>query len=131
MTEYINSRTNAAMQEEFTKFMVNIRQASAKKGSARMHAPRVVLVSTRGYDPERDDPLLQELIDSKIELFCAVGIDAGKWEDALDWFRLRQKDCSRHFIVTTAHEDESVEEVIEFAEIFKTSTNGEIEVLYV
>lgn len=31
MTEYINSRTNAVMQEEFAKFMEQVRQAAAKK----------------------------------------------------------------------------------------------------
>jgi hypothetical protein len=50
-----------------------------------MHPPKVVLVSTSGYLASRDDALLQELLASKIELFCVIGRDAEVWEDALDW----------------------------------------------
>jgi hypothetical protein len=54
-----------------------------------MHSGKVVLVSSSGYLPNRDAPLLEELIECRIELFCAVGVDAEKWEDALDWLSVR------------------------------------------
>ena len=95
-----------------------------------MHSPKVVLVSTKGYLPSRDDALLQELIKSKIELFCAVGIGAEQWEDALDWLCIGRYGDGKHLITTTAHTDETVEEVIAFAELFKVSTPGQIEILY-
>jgi hypothetical protein len=93
-----------------------------------MHSGKVVLVSISGYLPERDDALLSKLVARKIDLFCAVGRDATKWEDALDWLSICEGD---HVIVTTSHPDESVEEVIAFAEIFHTDPPHEIEVLYV
>jgi len=96
-----------------------------------MHPPKVVLVSTNGYLASRDDALLQELLDSRIELFCAVGKDAHQWEDALDWLCISPSGEDKHFIITTAHTDETVEEVIAFAEQFSTSTAGQVEVLYV
>ena len=52
---------------------------------SQMHPPKVVLVSSRQYSSESDDVLLRELIEAKIELFCAVGRDAERWEDAMDW----------------------------------------------
>jgi small neutral amino acid transporter SnatA (MarC family) len=40
------------------------------------------LVSTSGYVPERDDQLLRNLMAARIELFCATGVGAKKWEYA-------------------------------------------------
>lgn len=95
-----------------------------------MHPPKVVLVSTNGYVASRDDDLLRELLASKIELFCVVGQDAEAWEDALDWMCVDASGEEDHFITTTAHVGESVEEVIAFAEQFSTDTEGDVEVLY-
>jgi mRNA deadenylase 3'-5' endonuclease subunit Ccr4 len=95
-----------------------------------MHPPKVVLVSTKGYLAERDEKLLQELLDSRVELFCAVGVDAEQWEDALDSLCVRSDGYDKHFIATTAHTDESLEEVVAFAEQFSTPTSGEVEVLH-
>jgi hypothetical protein len=96
-----------------------------------MHPPKVVLVSTNGYVASRDDALLQELLASKIELFCVVGRDAEVWEDALDWMCVGTAGEGKHFITTTAHAGESVEEVIAFAEQFSSDKEGDVEVLYV
>jgi hypothetical protein len=96
-----------------------------------MYSPKVVLVSTMGNLSNRDDVLLQALLDSKIELFCVVGEDAQDWEDALDWVCVGAAGDGTHHITTTAHIGESVEEAIAFAEQFSTATPGDVEVLYV
>jgi hypothetical protein len=94
------------------------------------HSGKVVVVSSSGYIPERDDALLRSLMESQIELCCFVGVDANKWEDALDWLCIGS-DNPNHLIVTTAHSDESVQEVIEFAEMFSTTRQYQVEVLRV
>ncbi|MDD5392777.1 MAG: hypothetical protein PHE17_07135 [Thiothrix sp.] len=93
---------------------------------------KVILVSTSAYQPERDAALLHELLQSKIELFCAVGADARSWEDALDWLLVTDYWDDSYSLITTAHPDESLEEVIEFAQSFHTSSGKahEPEVLY-
>jgi hypothetical protein len=95
------------------------------------HPGKVVLISTSGYFAARDDSLLQELIYSRVELFCAVGIDAEKWEDALDWMCIGPTGEGEHFITTTSHPQESEEEVIWFAKQFSTQEKHEVEVIRV
>ncbi|WP_026188203.1 DUF7684 family protein [Methyloversatilis universalis] len=97
-----------------------------------MHHPgKVVLVSTTGYSPERGDPVLAELVASKVSLVCAVGRDAPAWEEALDWLCTDELRRSNHLIVTTSHPGETLEEVLAFAEAFHTEQTHEVEVLYV
>ena len=96
-----------------------------------MHTGKVVLVSSSGYRPSRDEPLLRELIESKIELFCVVGVDALAWEDALDWLCVGDGKRSDTYITTTSHPGESEAEVVEFAIQFATATHHEVEVIRV
>ena len=95
-----------------------------------MYPPKVVVVSTTGYLADRDNALLQALLDARIELFCVVGEDAQAWEDALDWLCVGAASEGTHHITTTSHIGETVEEVIAFAEQFSTPTPGNVEVLY-
>jgi hypothetical protein len=96
-----------------------------------MHSGKVVLVSSAGYSPSRDDPLLRELIESQVELFCAVGVDAEKWEEALDWLCIGADGSGTQFITTTSHPGESEAEVIRFARFFTTEQPHEVEVIRV
>jgi hypothetical protein len=93
------------------------------------HSGKVVVVSSAGYAPERDDAPLRSLVESQIELCCFVGIDANKWEEALDWLCI--ETLGTHLIVTTAHPNESVQEVIEFASMFSTTREHQVEVVRV
>jgi hypothetical protein len=94
------------------------------------HPSKIVLVSGRPYDRARDESLLLELIEARVRLFCAVGPCAAEWEDAMDWLGIGLGEEDSHFVVTTAHSDESVEEVIAFAEYFSLSEVGSVEVIY-
>ncbi|MDR7307895.1 hypothetical protein [Rhodoferax saidenbachensis] len=96
-----------------------------------MHAGKVVLVSSSPYTVGCGAAVLQQLVDDKVELFCAVGVDAANWEDALDWLCIGPSGESLHFITTTSHPDESVEEVIAFAESFTCVQTHKVEVIYV
>jgi hypothetical protein len=94
------------------------------------YSAKIVLVSTSAYFPERDTQFLQDLIAARIELFCATGIGAKEWEDALDWACIGDDGRGEHLIVTTSHEDESLAEVVEFAEQFLTSSRDKPQVVH-
>jgi hypothetical protein len=96
-----------------------------------MHAGKIVLVSSSTYTPEIGETLLRQFVEDKIELFCAVGVDSANWEDALDWLCISPEGYSIHFIFTTSHPGESVEEVISFAENWPFDIHHEVEVVYV
>lgn len=98
-----------------------------------MRSPKVVLVTGRDYVTELDRPFLLGLLKAKVELFCAVGRDATAWEDAMDWLCIEEVEeagSAKHVVVTTAHMDQTVEEVIAFAEHFECSKLCHVEVLY-
>lgn len=95
-----------------------------------MHSRKVVLVSTSTYTPETGEALLRQLVEDKIELFCVVGVDAAHWEEALDWLCIGPEGESLHFIVTTSHPGESVDEVLSFAESWRCENAPEVEVVY-
>jgi hypothetical protein len=97
------------------------------------HAKKVVLVAESGSVLARDD-LLTELFEDRIELFCALGKDAEGWEDAMDWICVAAKveHGIEHFVLTSKHESESLEEVIEFAkQVSIPSGDTQIEVIRV
>jgi len=87
-------------------------------------------VSASGYRPERDNAFLRDLLTARIALFCAVGVDAEKWEDALDWTSIGEDGLGEHVIVTTSHKDESLAEVVAFAEAFETQVLHPVQVVY-
>lgn len=88
---------------------------------------RVVLNSISGYDSKHDS-LLQSLIDEKILLFCAVGKDCQIWHDVMDESYVAN-GVERDFdLLTTWHEDKTLQEVIEFAKDFD-EFGGEIKVI--
>ena len=81
-------------------------------------ATKVVLNSTSGYS-DKHDPLLLSLIDSKVLLFCVVGKDCELWHDIMDEMFVGNGDVERDFhMMTTWHNDETLDDVVEFAEIF-------------
>lgn len=80
-------------------------------------AKRIVLHSINGYD-KKHDSLLQNLIDEKVLLFCAVGKNCQLWHDIMDEFYVAG-GIERDFeLLTTWHENETLQQVIEFAEDF-------------
>ena len=91
---------------------------------------KVVLVSVSGYDSKHDQ-LLKSLIDRKIVLFCAVGVQCEMWHDVMDELIVGPYGKYAWHINTTWHEGESVAEVIEFAENFHTDNPTGVEVIEV
>ena len=48
----------------------------------------------------------------------------------MDWLCVDLHDLEEQFVTTTAHCDETVEEVIDFAVQFHTTINSKLEILY-
>ena len=96
---------------------------------------KVVLVSHSGYRAEHDT-LLGELLARRIEIFCAVGKDCRQWEDSMDELVVGPVGDTAHFVLTTSHPDESIDEVVAFARLLhveggETEKNGEVEIIEV
>lgn len=78
----------------------------------------IVLRSSTPYS-ERYEPLLRSVLDEQPGLFAVVGAKSQSWEDAMDWLcvDLRVADArSDRFCKTTSHTQETLEEVVAFAE---------------
>lgn len=93
------------------------------------YSKKIVLLSLSGYVPERDDGFLRELLNERVKLFFVLGIDAVKWEDALDWISINEETTEKYAITTTSHDDESLADVIEFAELFDARREDKVQII--
>lgn len=88
-------------------------------------AKKVILYSESGYADEHDS-LLNRLIDAKVLLFCAVGKDCELWHDIMDELIVGDGKIETQVqMVTTWHDDETLEEVVEFAKMFDIASSDE------
>lgn len=80
----------------------------------------VILISGTKYTNEHD-AFLQNILNQKPDLFSVVGVDCENWEEAMDWI-LVMRDVNEGkqdvFCNTTSHPNESVDEVLEFANLW-------------
>jgi len=93
-------------------------------------AKKVVLVSGRKYDASHDE-LLRELIERRIALFCVVGVDCERWEEAMDELVVGPHGEYTWHVTTTSHPGETLADVLEFAEMFHLDEPCEVEVIKV
>ena len=92
---------------------------------------KVVLISNSGYKEEHKD-LLRELIENEIELFCTVCIECQEWEEAMGILcaELDANDIKPNaFCNTTSHPDESIEDVVKFAEYWDQEEPTEVKII--
>lgn len=93
---------------------------------------KVILNSQSGYDKIYDS-LLENLIDEKVLLFCAVGKDCKLWHDVMDEFFVGNGEERDFFMITAWHAEESLEEVIKFAKDYDIQgiDNEKVEIIEV
>ena len=94
-----------------------------------MNNSKFVLISESGYSKEHNK-LLLSLLEKEYELFCVVGEDCMLWEEIMDELAVGDGTNPR-CIITTSHPDETVEEVIEFAETFGTNKASGVDVVHI
>jgi len=76
----------------------------------------VVLISESKYTEEHD-AFLRNILSQKPDLFSVLGVDCENWEEAMDWISVMLNvnegiDISCN---TTSHPNQSIDEVLEFA----------------
>ncbi|HEX9447347.1 MAG TPA: hypothetical protein VF920_05180 [Dongiaceae bacterium] len=83
------------------------------------YAKRVILNCPAGC---REDlgQMVEDFLHDGVQLICAMGADAAKIEDAVDWLVIGDGSDETRFILTSSHKDETLENVIEFAHHFVT-----------
>lgn len=93
---------------------------------------KVVLYSQNGYDAKHDE-ILEKIMDEKVLLFCAVGKDCKLWHDVMDEMIVGDGKERDFFMITTWHEDETLEEVVEFAKSFEIESidNEQVRVIQI
>ena len=78
----------------------------------------IVLHSSKPYT-EASLSILRKLLGQEPDLFAAVGIDCEGWEDAMDWLCVDLDTSGEQpgaFCNTTSHPNETLADVVEFAE---------------
>lgn len=93
-------------------------------------AKKVILHSKINYS-EKYDELLNQLIEEKTLLFCAVGKDGEIWHDVMDELYVGYGEERDFFMITTWHNDEELYEVVEFAKSYDIEgiNNEEIQII--
>ena len=79
---------------------------------------KVILLSENGYS-EMHDALLRSLIAEKVLLFCVLGKDYRLWEEIMDELFVGKGEERDFDMITTSHPNETLEEVIKFAEMLE------------
>ena len=93
-------------------------------------AKKVILYSKINYS-EKYDELLNQLIDEKILLFCTIGKDCELWHDIMDESFVGYGEERDFFMITTWHDDETLDDVIYFAKNFDIEgiNNEEVQII--
>lgn len=83
----------------------------------KVEAKRIILHSESGYSKKHDN-VLKQLVDEKVLLFCTVGRDCELWHDVMDELYVGFGEERDFHMITTWHTNETLDEVIQFAEYF-------------
>ncbi len=89
---------------------------------------KVVLKSSSGYKLALDK-MVEDFLEDGVALVAVIGKDCEKVEDIIDELIVGDGSDPERFIATTSHPDESLQDVVEFAESFSTDPVGKVEVI--
>ena len=80
-------------------------------------------------DPNLLDEFVESCLRDGVVLICVLGPDCSHVEDLIDEIVVGDgTDCGR-FIVTSSHGEESLADVIKFAESWTTESDGGVQVV--
>ena len=89
---------------------------------------KVVLKSSSGYKLALVK-MVEDFLEDGVALVAVIGKDCEKVEDIIDELIVGDGSDPERFIATTSHPDESLQDVVEFAESFSTDPVGKVEVI--
>ena len=92
-----------------------------------MDESKVVIVSRSGYSSEHDS-LIEELLDTELDLISIWGQDCELWEEVIDELAVGDASNIRD-VTTSSHPRESLEEVIQFAEHWGTDKPSNVRII--
>lgn len=93
-----------------------------------MYAPKIVLVCRQGYQSGLDQ-LVEQFIADGVKFVGVVGHDCRRVEDIIDELIVGDASDPSRSILTSAHPDESLEEVIAFADSLSEDLGGGVQVV--
>jgi hypothetical protein len=91
--------------------------------------PRIVLHSPI-VEREKLPPFIERCLRDGVCLIAVIGEEAEALEEEIDWLVVGDGNDHTRFVVTTAHTDESLEEVLEFAAGWDCERDGLLEVRF-
>jgi hypothetical protein len=92
------------------------------------YATKVVLYTPRGMHGGVEAVAHQFVADG-VKFVGCVGADCEVVEDIVDWVAIEHGSPERNFILTSSHPNESVRQVVEFAEGLSEEYGGEVQVV--
>jgi hypothetical protein len=93
------------------------------------YSKRVVLICPAGCSDDLGE-LVEACLKDAVGIICTVGPDASRIEDAVDWLIIGDGSDDSRFILTSAHHDETLDEVIDFAEtFFKEESDQSVQII--
>ncbi|VAV86477.1 hypothetical protein MNBD_ALPHA08-2505 [hydrothermal vent metagenome] len=75
------------------------------------------------------EPFVEKCLRDQILLICVVGDNCQEVEDQIDWLIVGDGSDEGRFITTTSHPDETLSDVIEFAEAWYEDRKSEASVV--
>lgn len=92
------------------------------------YAPRIVLQLPLSA-PARLAPFVEACLHDGVELIAVAGDGCEAVHDAIDDIIIGDGDDDSRHIITSWHEGESLEEVIEFAEMWSAGKRGKVQLV--
>ena len=93
---------------------------------------RAVVVLEESVSPEWRATISNWLVDADCLYMMSWGLECSLWNDSVDWANLKRFDYGeipdRHFIMTTSHEHEQLEEVFWFAKNLARAADSSVEI---
>ena len=75
------------------------------------------------------DQMVEDFLRDGVALVAVIGRDCAKVEDIIDELIVGDGSNPERFIVTTSHPGESLQDVVEFAELFSTDPAGKVQIV--
>jgi len=95
-----------------------------RDGLNMMHAPKIVL-QLPVTNLDLLEPFVERCLRDGVDLIAIVGEGASKMDDLIDEIVVGDGSDESRFVVTSFHENETVEEVLEFARNWKKDQFGQ------
>jgi hypothetical protein len=92
------------------------------------YGKKIVLNCRSGVPPNLEE-LVETFIRDGVKFVGVVGVDASRVEDAIDDIVVGDGSGPDRFLLTSSHENESLNEAIEFARILTGEYAGEVQVV--